>query len=176
MRIDDIIDRIVDAETPNDNPATPQDERAVVTNNPADGGGRTQWGIAERSNPQAWADGRVTEAEAREIYRRKYVRPFDGVTDERLLSQLVDWAVTSGPGLVTQKVQEILHLPIDGILGPKTLAAINAADPVTLNNRVALARIKMIGRIVAKNPSQSQFLNGWLNRAIDFFVVQLTKE
>lgn len=40
-------------------------------NNPADAGGRTDKGISEKSNPAAWADGKVTEEEARAIYQRR---------------------------------------------------------------------------------------------------------
>lgn len=167
-----IIDRIIDAETPDDDPRTPIDERAVVTNDPADRGGRTQWGISEKHNPQAWLDGKVTEPEARAIYEQKYVvgPGFDKVADPRLRAQLVDFGVPSGPSMAIMKLQGLVGAKIDGVLGPKTLALVNAAEPVRLNNQLALERVKMIGRIVHKNPSQSKFLNGWLNRAIEFFL------
>lgn len=171
-RNDDVIDEIIDAETPDDDPRTPQDERAIITNDPSDRGGRTQWGISEKSNPQAWLDGKVTEPEARAIYEFKYVTGpgFDKIKDERLFRQLVDFGVPSGPGVAIMKLQALVGAKVDGVLGPKTLALVNAAEPVRLNNQLALERIKMIGRIVHKNPSQSKFLNGWLNRAIDFFI------
>ena len=143
---------------------------AKATNNPKDKGGRTQYGIAEHANPKAWQDGKVTYEEARAIYDAKYVRGpgFDKVTDEKLQAQLVDFGVTSGPSIAIAKVQGILKVDQDGILGPKTLSAINSSDPVILSNKLALERVKMIGRIVAKNPSQATFLNGWLNRALEF--------
>lgn len=170
MGIKKIIDDIIDAETPDDNPATCEDERAIVTNDPDDAGGRTQFGISEKTNPQAWADGRVTEAEARSIYERKYVQApgFDKIKDSKLQAQLVDFGVTSGPAIAVQKLQEILHTKVDGILGPKTLAAIEAEDARYLANKLAASRIQMIGRIVQKNPSQLKWLSGWINRAISF--------
>lgn len=145
---------------------------STATNLKNDKGGRTQYGISEKANPAAWADDKVTYTEARDIYAAKYIRGpgFDKISDPRVQAQMVDFGVNSGPPLAITKVQEILHLPADGILGPKTLAAINAADPVTLNNKIALSRIKMIGRLVSKNPKQVEFLNGWLNRAIEFFI------
>lgn len=36
------------------------------------GAGRAQWGITERSHPEAWRDGRIDRAEAAAIYRRDY--------------------------------------------------------------------------------------------------------
>ena len=44
---------------------------AAVTNLPEDRGGRTQYGISERFHKDAWADGKVTKAEARTIYEQK---------------------------------------------------------------------------------------------------------
>ena len=52
--IDRIIDNVIAAEG-----------GSTATNDPADGGGRTQYGISERANPEAWADGKVTAEEAR---------------------------------------------------------------------------------------------------------------
>ena len=143
---------------------------SIETNNPKDKGGRTKYGISERSNPQAWADGTITLDEARAIYTAKYLKGpgFDRITDQKLQAQLVDFGVTSGPAIAITKLQAVLKVEQDGVLGPKTLAAIEAADPAILSNKLALERVKMIGRIVAKNPSQATFLNGWLNRAIEF--------
>lgn len=143
---------------------------STVTNDPADRGGRTQYGIAERSHPSAWVDGKVTLEEARDIYRQRYLEApgFGKIEDPRLRAQLVDFGVNSGPGVAIQKLQEILKVDVDGVLGPKTLTAIAAYDPNLLNNKLALARVRMIGRIVNKNPSQAKWLNGWLERALSF--------
>mgnify|MGYP001616203336 CR=1 FL=1 len=145
---------------------------AKVTNDPADPGWRTQWGISERSNPEAWKDGVVTEAEARAIYERKYVHGpgFSKVVDVALMAQLVDYGVNSGPAIAIQKVQEILHLDVDGILGPLSLKAINEADARSLNNKLVAARVRMIARIVQKRPEQLKYLYGLVDRALDFMV------
>lgn len=140
------------------------------TNDPTDRGGRTAFGISEAANPSAWADNKVTEAEAREIYERKYVKGpgFDKIADPQLRAHLVDFGVNSGPQLAIMKLQEILHADVDGILGPQSLAAIRSVMPEDLNNALVATRIKMIGKIVQKNPSQLRFLGGWLNRALEF--------
>ena len=140
------------------------------TNDPVDSGGRTAYGISEKSNPQAWADGKVTEEEAREIYLRKYVvgPGFDKISDPQLQTQLVDFGVTSGPQLAIMKLQECVGAEIDGILGPKTLNLIEGIYCPDVNNRLVAARVRMIGKIVVKNPTQLKFLNGWLNRALEF--------
>lgn len=143
-----------------------------ATNDPADKGGRTQFGISERSHPKAWEDGKVTEDEAREIYVQKYVigPGFHKIppTHKKVQEQLIDFGVNSGPGMAIMKLQLALGVEQDGVFGPKTHAALIGSDPVQINVALIAERIKMIGRIVSKNPSQLKFLNGWLNRALEF--------
>lgn len=140
------------------------------SNHPADKGGRTAFGISERNFPDAWKDGKVTEEEARAIYDMKFVKGpgFDKVPDKRLREQLIDYGVNSGPMVAIQKLQDILKVPVDGILGPATLTALASVHPDDANSLLVVARVKMIGQIVSKNPSQVKFLNGWLNRALEF--------
>jgi len=141
-----------------------------LTNNPADKGGRTNFGIAERSHPDAWADGKVTEDEARAIYLRKYVQGpgFDRIPDHLLMAHLVDFGVNSGPSIAIQRLQGVLGVTVDGVLGPQTLDALSKRDVREINNLLVGERIKMIGRIVLRDKSQLAFLNGWLNRCCEF--------
>lgn len=135
-----------------------------------DKGGRTQYGISEKANPEAWADGKVTEEEAREIYRRKYVLGpgFDKIPDFHLRAQLVDFGVNSGPALAIMKLQVILGVDVDGVLGPQTLQALSQVHPEAVSTRLVAERVKMIGRIIKKDPSQLKNINGWLDRALEF--------
>mgnify|MGYP001602480069 CR=1 FL=1 len=141
-----------------------------LVNNPADKGGRTDKGVSERYHPEAWADGKVTEAEARTIYLKKYVLTpgFDKIKGSHLQTQLVDFGVHSGPQLAIMKLQGIIGTKQDGILGPKSLTTLGEMDPKYVNNRLMVERIRMIGRIVGRDRSQAQFLNGWLERACQF--------
>lgn len=161
MRIEDIITDILQREG-----------GGAVTNDPADGGGRTQYGISERANPSAWADGKVTEAEARAIYYMKYVIApgYDRIIDTRLQAQMIDFGVNSGPFIATQKLQEILHVPADGVIGPGTLCALGTVYSDQTNNALVVARVKMFCRIVQKTPSQLKYLFGWCDRALSFLV------
>ena len=53
----DLIDDIIDREG-----------GSTLTNDPTDKGGRTKYGISEKSNPEAWKDGDVWRAQAPDIY------------------------------------------------------------------------------------------------------------
>lgn len=145
-----------------------------ITNDPADSGGRTQWGISETANPGAWKDGKVTEQEAREIYLQKYVI-WPGfhklpASHSALQAQLIDYGVNSGPAIAIQKLQGLLGVDVDGVLGPQTLQAIKNHDSRIVNNNLVQARCRMICRIVQKQPSQLKFLAGWIDRALSFLV------
>lgn len=144
-----------------------------MTNDPLDGGGRTQYGISEVANPEAWSDGHVTEDEARAIYLHKYVQ-HPGFSKLPLILQpiCIDWGVASGPPLVVGELQTLLKVKVDHLLGAATLAAIPTTPEgvVRLQNRLVVARVKQVGRIIAKDSSQAKYVNGWLNRALEFLI------
>lgn len=146
---------------------------AAVTNDPHDGGGRTQYGISETSNPEAWADGVVTEDEARAIYLRKYVQFPKFNTLPGILQPLcIDWGVASGPQLVIMELQKLLKVKVDGTIGPTTLASLPFTPEglLKLNNQLVAARVRQVGRIAAKDATQAKYVNGWLNRALEFLL------
>jgi len=72
-----------------------------------------------------------------------------------------DCAVNSGPSRSIKLLQGACPgLAIDGVIGPKTLEAAKAVDPVLVVN----AREAFVRRIVARDATQAKFLGGWLNR------------
>lgn len=143
-----------------------------TTDDPTDKGGRTSFGISERSNPEAWKDGKVTEEESRAIYDAKYVKGpgFNKVQDKQLREQLIDFGVNSGPAIATRKLQEILKVPVDGILGNETLVMLSRVHAEDINNLLVAARIRMICKLVQNNPLQVKFLAGWCDRALQFLI------
>ena len=93
----------------------------------------------------------------------------DGIQSQSVANMFVDWVWHSGP-LVIRKVQNLFSLVQDGIVGPKTLAALNTAPAKTVFDRIKAARELYYRKVVANRPSQSVNLKGWLNRlnAIEF--------
>lgn len=142
-----------------------------LTNSSTDKGGETVYGISKVSNPEAFVNGPPSESQARTIYRQKYVigPGFDKVPPP-LQIQLVDFGVNSGPMVAILKLQVILGVKTDGVLGPDTFTALAKADIVKVNNLLLAARIRMIAQIVKKSPSQLTYLNGWIERALQFLV------
>lgn len=87
----------------------------------------------------------------------------DDIKSQPLADIIVDWCVNSGT-VGIRKVQEIAGVKPDGIVGPKTLAAINSSDQKELFERIWNARRQFYVNLVKKNPSQKVFMNGWMNR------------
>lgn len=76
---------------------------------------------------------------------------------------IVDWVWASGPKVIS-RVQRILGVAQDNIVGPKTITAINDAQPGQLFDKVMECRIAFIEEICERNKALLKFRKGWLNR------------
>lgn len=91
----------------------------------------------------------------------------DNIKNQSIANILVDWVWGSGKwGIV--KVQQLLDLKDDGIVGTKTLQAVNFANQKELFDRIFEARKQFLQNIVKNDPTQGKFIKGWLNRLNDF--------
>lgn len=87
----------------------------------------------------------------------------DFINSQSLAEMLVDWVWTSGKYGITIP-QRKLGVAADGIVGQKTLAAVNAADSETLFAQMKAARIDYIESICRSRVSNYKFRAGWLRR------------
>ena len=137
-----------------------------------DAGGLTFAGISKRSHPesQVWyflSEGNQQEAikEVRLIYKSEYWDKFNGdaIKNNDVAEQMLSCAVLSGVGTAVKFAQLIVGVKVDGVCGPKTIAAINKFDPELFDARFALLRIFRFNKI-ARKKTQLGFLRGWINR------------
>ena len=110
------------------------------------------------------------KSDAEKIYEKVYYRGnhIDKITDDRVALSIFDWAVNSG-GKGIKKAQIVANkfganLIIDGIIGKKTLEAINAIDPVAFLKEYHEMQRTFYKNLAARDSSQEVFLKGWLNR------------
>jgi lysozyme family protein len=104
------------------------------------------------------------------LYFQKYFKQnrFDEIESPKKALVLFDFAVNGGYSVFM--VQNILNIAFqkgllnDGVLGAKTLAAINEVPEVAFCNEVNKYRIARFKRIVEKDPTQEKFYEGWINR------------
>ena len=101
---------------------------------PRDKGGATCWGVTEavaRVNGYTGAMRDLPQDTAKEIYRARYWTPIraDELPDS-VRFDAFDAAVNSGVRTAIMWLQASVGVAVDGALGPKTLAAVNAAGPM----------------------------------------------
>lgn len=90
---------------------------------PNDRGGETKYGISKRSYPKVDIRGLTLEG-AKAIYAADYWRPIRGDELPIGLALLVfDSAVNNGVGAAIRWLQRAAGVPVDGVFGPRTIAA-----------------------------------------------------
>lgn len=87
----------------------------------------------------------------------------DAIHSSRVAAAIVDWVWHSGPGIL-RHIQRLLGVKVDTIIGPKTIAAINARDPVSLFSEIQERRISYYRAIAPEGSANHRFLRGWINR------------
>lgn len=169
-------------------------------NDPTDKGGATNKGVTIATWKQCGydknGDGKIDVTDLKLIsnadVRDRVLRPYywnrwkaDDIKSQKVANILVDWVWGSGAHGI-KKPQMLLGVAADGIVGPKTLAAVNNANPDELFDSIYKAREtflknivnasvasyeKKIGRKATEKEllkyTQKRFLKGWLNRLAD---------
>ena len=87
----------------------------------------------------------------------------DEIKNQSVANILVDWVWASGAYGI-KIPQQILGVTVDGVVGPKTISAINAQEPKALFDKIMNERIAFIDRICISRPANNKFKKGWLNR------------
>lgn len=120
---------------------------------PYDPGGRTAYGIIQTEYdkyrkaiglPQqdVW---KISNYEIESIYYEGYWTPLK--CDELPTGTdfvMFDYAVNSGLSRAIKHAQSVLYLKVDGILGPKTLAALKNADPIDFIDKLDDKRLSFL--------------------------------
>lgn len=129
-------------------------------NDRRDKGGETKFGISKRSYPGEDIAGMTLER-AREIYARDYWGPAgcDGLPDGAKL-QVFDMAVNSGVKTAIRTVQRAIGETADGVLGPRTLMAIQSMPAPRFIARFNGARLAYMAAL----NDWPAFGRGWANR------------
>ena len=144
-------------------------------NDPLDSGGMTNLGVTKRvweefvGHPVSEADMRALTPEIiAPMYKMKYWNSsYCEVLPKGLDYVVFDFAVNAGTGRSVKTLQQAIGCVADGVIGPKTMAAINDAEPKDLITKFSDARADFYQGIVARKPDQARFIKGWLNRVED---------
>jgi lysozyme family protein len=158
------------------------DNEGGYVNNPDDRGGETNFGISKKAYPHLDIK-EITEAQAEKIYFADYwlKNQCNRIENESLAIKLFDMSVNLGvkqAALLLQRAAKATdNLPLleDGIIGEKTLFAVNSLTN-DIENKVVFDRnngllcafkaecASFYRNLASKDESQKRFLDGWLKR------------
>lgn len=140
-------------------------------NHPQDPGGMTNLGVTKRVW-EAWVGKTVSEADMRALtpamvapmYRKQY---WDAVKGDELppgLDYLMfDFAVNAGASRAIRTMQRAVGATPDGVIGPRTMAAVKAADPDDLIDKFSAEKEAFYRSL----PTFATFGRGWLRRVAE---------
>ena len=90
----------------------------------------------------------------------------DKVDSQHKANEMFVFGVNAGVSRAVRLAQIASGAVADGLIGPKTIEAINKCDDKMFDARFDEEEIKYYEAIVRNNPSKGIFLNGWKNRAL----------
>lgn len=149
------------------------------TNDPLDRGGATNMGITigtwKTYGYDKDKDGDIDVADLKRmsiedwdnIFKRQYWDRWKAVQikHKEVAYMLVDWVWCSGSYGI-KIPQSVLGVVADGIVGNKTLTALNV-KPKEFARELGIQRIAFCHRIVKSSPTQKRYIKGWENRVND---------
>lgn len=140
-------------------------------NDPYDKGGATNKGVTIATFRQVFGQNKtvtdlknITDEQWMTIFKKYYWDRWkaDQINSQSIANLLVDWVWASG-NYGIKLPQKVLRVSIDGIVGPKTIAAINGyPNERELFVKLWKEREDFFKRIGVG--TQRKFLRGWLNR------------
>ena len=120
----------------------------------------TKYGIAANTYPDVDIKA-LTLEQAKAIYRRDW---WDKIgadeLDSAIVFQMWDFAVNAGMGTARRLLQRVAGVPEDGIVGPRTIAAVKAIDKNDVLLRYTAARL----RYYTSLSTWPSYGKGWTNR------------
>lgn len=87
----------------------------------------------------------------------------DGIADQNVANILVDWYWCSG-NYGIKIPQRVLGVTVDGVIGSKSISAVNAKDGKALFKQLKQERLDFIDRICQTRPQNKKYKKGWVNR------------
>ena len=91
------------------------------------------------------------------------------VEDDFVALMILNVSVNQGKKSAAKKVQRILGVTADGVIGPITIGAINSVHRDSFVYQFILEAIELYTHIINKDRTQRKFITGWLNRMMALY-------
>ena len=157
------------------------------SDDPDDAGGASKYGVSlrylESLGPEYGdfdGDGdvdavdvrKMSQEDAKAIYKALWWdrQGYGDIEEDIIAAKVFDLAVNMGARQAHLILQRALRacgrrVAEDGVIGPKTIGAANGADELELRAALRSEAAGVYRLIVKAHPTNSKFLQGWLNRA-----------
>jgi len=155
-------------------------------NDPDDPGGETYKGVARKMFPkwEGWTTIDLlklqsnfpknldSDNELQQMVKTFYEGNFwdkvkgDNITDQDVATSIFDFAVNAGVKTSASLAQMVVGATADGIIGPKSIEAINSYSTELFLAKFTLAKIARYIHIVKKRPTSKKYFYGWIRRAM----------
>lgn len=144
-------------------------------NDSSDSGGRTKYGISQRQYPDLDIRN-LTVNDAKAIYRQDYWNKLrlDEINDQAAAGKIFDFGINAGNKRSVVTAQQACNISNvfnsklieDGIIGPRTISAINSIKYTGLFVKLFIKiRMDYYISLALRKPVLKKFLIGWLFRA-----------
>lgn len=163
-----------------------QNEGGYV-NDPDDAGGETYKGIARNRNgawrgwisvdllkrqsnfPQNLNNDQDLQVEVMELYHCEYWHRVRGdqIKQQAIAESIFDFAVNAGVVMSSRLAQLSCNAEVDGVIGNKTLEALNTISTELFIPRFSLAKIARYINICKRIPKNRKYFYGWVNRTLE---------
>jgi lysozyme family protein len=135
------------------------------SDDPADSGGLTRWGISQKNHPDVDIRN-LTQEQATKIYQSEYWDACKcGEMPPALAFVLFDMAVNQGAGVAVRDLQKLLNVKVDGIIGAETMAMIGLLSDIGVEKMVISLTTERVYRYAALG--KIGYMRGWAKRAIE---------
>jgi lysozyme family protein len=140
-------------------------EEGGYVDDPVDRGGKTRFGISQKSYPDLDIAS-LTREQAENIYFTDYWLSIRGDRLPHAVAfSVFDCAVNMGAGTSSKLLQRAVGVGDDGIIGSRTIAMTCAIDAAYVCRVFTDLREIHYCDIVEADPTQSRFISGWVHRA-----------
>ena len=112
-------------------------------------------------------DNAELEAMVVSFYKREFwdKMKLDMVASQKIADEMMVFGVNVGIGHAVRAAQRIAAVPQDGVIGPKTIAALNKVDETVFDEMYDILEIDYYEKL-GEQPRFKQFVKGWRNRAV----------
>ncbi|NCB97281.1 MAG: peptidoglycan domain protein [Bacteroidia bacterium] len=112
------------------------------------------------------------DQQTREMVEMFYKKEFwdkaklDEVVSQQIANEIFIAGVNMGMKKAVMLAQRLVGVSQDGVVGPKTLKAVNAFDTTIFDEMYDILEKDYYDQIVVNNPSKKIYAKGWRNRAV----------